>query len=212
MENFQTEEQQVEAIKSFWSSHGNSIIAGIVLGIAGYVGFNYYVDGQIAAEQQVSNKYEEINKLIAVNEDTYVAQAKKFVEENNGSNYAHLTTLNLAKIAADKKEWSQAETYLKQAVASAPSSTLTANANLRLARVQIQLAQYDAALATLALSFPESYKAQVAETKGDALLLKGDTDAARSAYQAAVDADGLTTSSSLQMKLDDLAQTVNLAQ
>lgn len=212
MENFQTEEQQVEAIKSFWSSHGNSIIAGIALGIAGYVGFNYYVDGQIAAEQQVSNKYEEINKLITVNEDTYVAQAKKFVEENNGSNYAHLTTLNLAKIAADKKEWSQAETYLKQAVASAPSSTLAANANLRLARVQIQLAQYDAALATLALTFPESYKAQVAETKGDALLLTGDNDAARSAYQAAVDADGLTTSSSLQMKLDDLAQTVNLAQ
>lgn len=35
MEQFATEEQQVEAIKRFWSEHGTSLIVGAVLGLAG---------------------------------------------------------------------------------------------------------------------------------------------------------------------------------
>ena len=37
MEIYQTEEQQVEAIKGYWEENGNMIIAGIVLFSFGYI-------------------------------------------------------------------------------------------------------------------------------------------------------------------------------
>ena len=43
MDVYQTEEQQVEAIKGFWKEYGIAVIAGLVLGFAGFIGFNYYL-------------------------------------------------------------------------------------------------------------------------------------------------------------------------
>jgi predicted negative regulator of RcsB-dependent stress response len=49
--------------------------------------------------------------------------------------------------------------------------------------------------------------AQSAELKGDIYIAQGNKDQARTAYQAAADAGGLTTNPLLQIKLDDLAVT-----
>ena len=76
--------------------------------------------------------------------------------------------------------------------------------------MQIQLAEYEQALATLAKPLPESFTASVEEIKGDTYLLQGKKELARNAYQAAIAADGLASSPALQMKLDDLATVVNL--
>ena len=42
MEQFATEEQQVEAIKRFWKEHGTAIIVGAALGLGGLWGWRYY--------------------------------------------------------------------------------------------------------------------------------------------------------------------------
>ena len=39
MEQFATEEQQVEAIKRFWKEHGTAIIVGAALGLGGLWGW-----------------------------------------------------------------------------------------------------------------------------------------------------------------------------
>ena len=39
MEIYNTEEQQVEAIKRFFREHGLSMVAGIVIGLGGLYGF-----------------------------------------------------------------------------------------------------------------------------------------------------------------------------
>ena len=57
METYQTEEQQVEAIKKFWQENGNYIISGLVLGFAGFIGFNYYKDNKLAQEEAVAAEY-----------------------------------------------------------------------------------------------------------------------------------------------------------
>ena len=57
MEQFATEEQQVEAIKRFWSEHGTSLIVGAVLGLAGLFGWQYYSDSQIAAKESASQAF-----------------------------------------------------------------------------------------------------------------------------------------------------------
>jgi len=121
-----------------------------------------------------------------------------------------LTALAMAKESASHKDWTLVQKQLTTAISAAPSEGIKAIASLRLARVQIQLEQYTEALATLNQSLPVSFTAAIEEIKGDAYLQQGKKDLARNAYQAAISADGLATSPSLQIKFDDLAQISTL--
>ena len=58
MEQFATEEQQVEAIKRFWSEHGTSLIVRCSTGISRLFGWQYYSDSQIAAKEAASQSYQ----------------------------------------------------------------------------------------------------------------------------------------------------------
>lgn len=210
MEIYQTEEQQVEAIKGYWEENGNMIIAGIVIGFAGFIGFNYYKDSKLTDELTISNNYQTLIESSATDKKTFSENAEKFINENSTTSYASLTALALAKEAASTQDWASAEAQLATAISSAPTDGIKGIATLRLARVQIQLEQYDKAFTTLEKSLPESFTASVEEIKGDIYLLQGKKELARNAYQVAIASDGLASSPSLQMKLDDLAIAVNL--
>jgi len=207
---YQTEEQQVEAIKGYWQENGNMIIAGIVLGFVGFIGFNYYKDNKLADEMAVSNRYLTLIENSASDKQAFSENAAKFLSENSTTSYASLTALALAKEAASTQNWAEAQSQLMAAIASAPTDGIKGIASLRLARVQIQLTQYEQAFATLAKPLPESFIGAVEEIKGDTYLLQGKKELARNSYQVAIAAGGLAGSPSLQMKLDDLATAVNL--
>jgi len=210
VEIYQTEEQQVEAIKSYWQQNGNTIIAGIVLGLAGFIGFNVYQDNKFEEELLVSDNYQTLIEQSGKDAKAFTANGEKFISENGDNSYVSLTALALAKEAATHKDWPQVQKQLTTAIESAPTDGIKAIASLRLARVQVQLEQYSDALATLNSNLPESFTAAIEEIKGDAYLQQGKKDLARSAYQAAIAADGIATSPSLQIKLDDLAQVTTL--
>jgi len=210
VEIYQTEEQQVDAIKSYWQQNGNTIIAGITLGFAGFIGFNLYQDNKLEQELSISDNYQVLIEQSVKDGKTFTAQAKAFIDENANSSYASLTALAMAKESASHKDWALVQKQLTIAITAAPSEGIKAIASLRLARVQVQLEQYTEALATLNKPLPASFTAAVEEIKGDAYLQQGKKDLARNAYQAAISADGLATSPSLQIKLDDLAQVSTL--
>ncbi len=210
MEIYQTEEQQVEAIKSYWQQNGNTIIAGIALGFAGFIGFNLYQDNKFEEELLVSDNYQTLIEQSGKDAKAFTENGEKFISENGNNSYVSLTALALAKESATHKDWPQVQKQLTTAIESAPTDGIKAIASLRLARVQVQLEQYSDALATLNNNLPESFTAAIEEIKGDAYLQQGKNDLARSAYQAAIAADGIATSPSLQIKLDDLAQVTTL--
>jgi predicted negative regulator of RcsB-dependent stress response len=210
VEVYQTEEQQVEAIKGYWEENGNMIVAGIVLGFAGFIGFNLYKDSKLEDELAVSDSYQALVEDNVKNKAAFNENAAKFINENTGTSYASLTSLALAKEAAINKDWQGAQEQLKSAIESAPSDGIKAIASLRLARLQVQLEQYEEALSTLSKPLPESFKAAIEEIKGDTYLLQDKKELARNAYQSAIASDGLASSPNLQMKLDDLATAVNL--
>jgi len=210
VEVYQTEEQQVDAIKDYWQKNGNTIIAGIALGFAGFIGFNFYQDSKLEQELSISDSYQALIEESTKDAEAFTANAQKFIDENANSSYVSLTALAMAKESASHKDWTLVQKQLTTAISAAPSEGIKAIASLRLARVQIQLEQYTEALATLNQSLPVSFTAAIEEIKGDAYLQQGKKDLARNAYQAAISADGLATSPSLQIKFDDLAQISTL--
>lgn len=210
MEIYQTEEQQVEAIKSYWAQNGNTIIAGIVLGFAGFIGFNLYQDNQLEKELTISDEYQALIEKSSKDSAVFNAEAEQFIADKGDNSYVALTALALAKEAAATSDWDKVQQYLNTAITKSPTQGIAAIASLRLARVQVQLEQYSEALATLNTTFPESFTAAIEEIRGDAYLQQGKKDLARNAYQAAIAADGLTTNPNLQIKLDDLAEVTSL--
>lgn len=210
MEIYETEEQQVDAIKSYWKKNGNAIIAGVVIGLGGFIGFNYYKDAQLEQELAVSDAYQTLVESAEANPDGIIASGEKFIAENKDSSYATLTALTLAKKAASHKDWPKVETFLNTAIETSKDVGIKAIATIRLARVQIQLDKVDAALVTLSATLPESFKSSVEEIKGDAYLLQDKADLARKSYQEAITATVGNANPLLQMKLDDLAESIIL--
>jgi len=202
---YQTEEQQVEAIKGFWKENGTAVIAGLALGFAGFIGFNFYKDAQLAEEVATSDAYQNMMENAGKDQDAFSESANKFITDNKDSSYASLTALALAKDAATHKDWSRVAEHLTTAIENATNPGVKAIASIRLARVQIQLEQYTEALATLSVTLPESFKGAIEEIKGDAYFKQGKAELARKSYQVALDVEGQTNNAALQMKLNDLA-------
>jgi predicted negative regulator of RcsB-dependent stress response len=207
----QTEEQQVESIKRFWSDNGNAIIAGLAIGFAGFIGLNYYNDHKLQQELNTSEAYQTMVEAATENSADFEAQGKAFIAENNASGYSMLTAIALAKKAAEKQDWVNVETYLTTAIEKSVDDGIKAIATVRLARVQLQLEKYEEALLTLTSELPTSFDANVEEIKGDIYFKQGKAELARNAYQAAIDGATEGANPALQMKLDDLAQVINLS-
>ena len=98
---------------------------------------------------------------------------EKFINENDKTSYAALSALALAKEEAKKENWQKSAEYLTSAVASAPNEGIKGIATVRLARVQVQQAEFEQALTTLATPLAEPFAAVAAEIKGDAFLKLG---------------------------------------
>lgn len=202
MEQFATEEQQVEAIKKFWKENGPAIVIGAVLGLGGLWGWRYYNEAQINAQEQASSQYE----LAVESVETDTASADKinaFISEHPESGYAVLAALQLAKEAVDGGNLDEAAKQLSFVIANAEEEGIAHVARIRLARVQIEQDKLDDALATLTSIEDEAFSAQVQELKGDVYVKQSLTDKARAAYSAALEDN--QGNYLLKMKLDNLA-------
>jgi len=202
MEIYSTEEQQAEAIKRFFRENGLSLALGVIVGLGGLYGWKAYNQNQITTAEQASDAYTKL-----VESDDVLASADAFISENKDTQYATLAAFVAAKEAVDAQNLDLANEKLSWIVTNVDNAQLKAIATTRLARVQIAQQQYDDALSTLNAPLPEAFNANVAELKGDIYTQQGNKEQARVAYQAAVDAGGLTSNPLLQIKLDDLAVT-----
>lgn len=202
MDIYSTEEQQAEAIKRFFRENGLSLALGVIVGLGGLYGWKAYNQNQITTAEQASDAYTTL-----VSGESVLSSADTFISENKDTNYATLAAFVAAKDAVEANDLDAASEKLSWIVSNVKNDELKAIAITRLARVQIAQQQYDEALTSLNASLPDAFSANVAELKGDIYTKQGDKKQARVAYQAAVDAGGLTSNPLLQIKLDDLAVT-----
>ena len=206
IEGYETEEQQVAAIKKWWSENGNMLIVGAVVGLAGLWGWRYYGESIISNQETASSEFAQVlAKFEADSTEQGAADMKTFVADNEGNNYATLASLLLAKEAVKENNFELAKTQLAHLLETNEYEPLMPVIKLRLARVQAELGEYDQAITTLDKITEEGFIVKANQSKGNVYLKQGDTNAARSAFQAAVDASVGRVDSILQLQLDDLA-------
>jgi predicted negative regulator of RcsB-dependent stress response len=209
IEGYETEEQQVDAIKQWWKDNGNTLMIGAVVGLAGLWGWRFYNDSVVEGQEKASQAYSDM--LVQFESQGAAADldnVQAFITENGDSNYAVLASLLLAKEAVVQKDFALAKTQLVQLQGQNKYAPLNALINLRLARVEVELGQLTDALSTLALITEAGFMAKAEQIKGTVYLQQGDVNNARIAFQSAIDASKGRVDPILQLQFDDIAIAV----
>lgn len=194
------EEQEINEIKAWWKENYKTLIASIVLALAGSFGWNYWQSYQAAKIQQTSFAY---SKAMYASQDQS-QQIEKFVKDHEKTSYAVFALLESAKSAVEKQDFVKAESLLKQALSQSSDEVLSAVSALRLAAVQFQQQNFDAALQTLEQVKSQSWEGQKHILVGDILLAKGDQNAAKMSYEKALPLASTLEKQWLQVRLNNL--------
>jgi predicted negative regulator of RcsB-dependent stress response len=130
--------------------------------------------------------YEKLTQSLAANDPKGAREAgAMLIDQYKSTAYAPRAALLLAKLNVEGKDLKSAQTQLEWAVANSKEPAVKDLARLRLAGVQLDQQQYDAALKTLASSHSDAFAFRFHDLKGDVLLAQGKQADARAAYQAA---------------------------
>lgn len=198
------EEQEINEIKSWWSENYKTIIAVVVLSLAGSWGWRYWQSYQIGKAQELSAQYDQIilsNQAI----DLKNIEIDAFAKNNSKTAYAALALLEKAKLATEVKDYKLAAAALQQAISEAPDEIFSSLAAMRLANVQMQLKDMDNALATLNNQVKDvSLESRKLLLIGDIQAAKGDKTAAKASYEQARKTASPLEQEWLQVRLNNL--------
>jgi len=204
VELYDSEEQQVEAIKDWWKENGKAVIFGAVIGLGGLFGWRYYQDSVVEAREAASESYTSVISALDTKGVDAQSDIQAFIDANKDAEYSVLAAMQLAKAQVQAGDLAAALEQLEWAKSATKDAALAPLLTYRVARIKAEQGEFDAALTDLEAMTDESWKGRVAELRGDISLSKGDTDAAYSAYSEAQQA--ADASQTLQIKLDDLAK------
>lgn len=206
---FETEEQQVEALKKWWKENGKQIIFGAIIGFGLIIGWRYYLDYSMTQKAEASALFEqviqnEVDSKLSVDKSVIFEKIKK-----NYSSTAYLSSagLVLAKAHYEAGEKQKAIDVLDEVIANKSQNVLVLVAMERKARILIDLGEANAALAVLSKDVANDFQAIFEELRGDAYLTKGDIESAKIAYDKALLLNSSGDNALLQMKRDDLGES-----
>lgn len=205
----ETDQEQIEELKKWWHENGRTVVAGLVLGLGGVFGWTTWQSYQASQAELSSRLYTQIvNSAASENHAQAIHQTDALIEEFPDSAYAALSALVGARSAHASANPDDAQRLLQWTVDNAGEPEIADVARLRLARLQLDAGQHDAALRSIDAVTSEGFRGVAGEIRGDVLLARGDPEAARREYETVLERDDLPSSMRLRvrMKLDDLGQ------
>jgi predicted negative regulator of RcsB-dependent stress response len=203
---YDSDDEQVEALKKWWNENGRSIVVGAVLGLGAVFGWQAWTQHQEQVASQASLRYEKMSQAIqAGNVESVLKQGEKIITEWPESSYAVFASLDMAKIQLGQGDSTAAKKQYEWVLANSGDASLKQMARLRLARILLSENSIDKAEAVAAKADKDSYNGEFAALRGDIARAKQDYAAARNAYLEALNGD-VGNRRMIQMKLDDLAK------
>jgi predicted negative regulator of RcsB-dependent stress response len=199
MKNFieigRTEDEQEQQVKNWLKENIPQIVAGIVLGLGGIWGIDYYKSYQ--TQQSVEARLLYLN----ANPNAF----EKLNTDYKDSGYSQQAILMQAKTATEDKNYSLALQKLATLIDN--ENTLIANiANMRMASVQLEMGDYEKAIATLDSKTSGEFNGLYNQLKGDIYVASEQIEKAREHYKIALEQISADSKihSLINIKLSDL--------
>ena len=193
MDQYRTDEQQVEALRRWWDENGRSTIVAIVITLGAGFGWQSWKASEQQQRENASDLYQAMLQAVGSGESSEerrlagVDLAETIKSDYSGSTYAQFAALHLAAMAVNNNDLAEAQAQLRWVLGKADKGSDAAYvAQLRLARVLASSGDAEQALAILTGTGAGSYQAPYAVARGDILLAMGRNEEAREAYTTAL--------------------------
>jgi len=199
------EQEQLATLKAIWKQYGNLITWLLIIALSTYAAWTQWNNYQSNQSGQASQLYEEMQKSVSAKDNVKVQRAANDLKDKFAStSYASMSALIAAKSAFDANDLKAAKLQLQWLIDSSKNEDYKALAKIRLASIALDEKNYDAALAQLSGEFPVELQSEVSDRKGDIFIAQSNLEAARKAYQAAIDkmTDKSPARQLVQIKLD----------
>jgi predicted negative regulator of RcsB-dependent stress response len=209
MEEFESEDQQIEAIKKWWKENGASLLLGLGIGVGALLGWREYLAYQTDHSAQASDLYQAVQTQVAQNrlDDAHINKADMIRNEYSDTPYAALVSMAQARHEFENGNIDDALMHLRWASENTTEPDVQHVAKLRLARILIAQKKYDEAETVLLADHPAAFTAGYEELKGDLYVAKGEIAQARVAYDKAINATDGNASRWLRLKRQDLGSS-----
>ena len=118
MAEFETEEQQVEALKQWWAENGRAVMLGIGLGLALIFGFRGWQGYQESVSQDASSAYTNVLESLEQDDEgeKFLGLVSEIRDDHGSSPYAAMASLAEARYQVEKNQLSEAEKALRWAI------------------------------------------------------------------------------------------------
>ena len=180
------EQEQLDAIKSFWKTYGNLITWALVAALAVYAGLNGWKWYQRDQSAKAAAMFGELDQAVQAGDAQRSGQIFNDLKERYPRTvYAEQGGLLAARVQFDRGQTDAAKASLTWVAEHAGEDEYKTVAHLRLAGLLLQAKDYDAALKQLDAAKAPTFQALVADRRGDVLLAQGKPAEAVAAYQAA---------------------------
>lgn len=183
------EQEQLDALKSFWNQYGNLITWTLVVALGGFAAWNGWNWYQRDQGVKAGALFEELDRAATVGDADKTARAFKDMQDRFPKTaLVQQGGLTAAKLQVAKGQADAAKATLAWVATNGSEEELRTVARLRLAAVQADAKQFDDAIKTLdaidAAKSP-SFAALIADRRGDILLAQGKKPEAAAAWQSA---------------------------
>lgn len=180
------EQEQIAALRGWWKQYGGwatGLLLAIAMGWLGWYGWQTYQKTQNA---EASRVFLVLQQASAQQNTSQVKQAAgELVNQYPRSQFAALGALLAATTLESAGDPKSAEAQLVW-VADNGKDAVRGVARLRLAGIQMDQKDYDAALKTLSETAPAGFAARFDAARGDVYVAQGKLTEARASYDAAL--------------------------
>ena len=193
----ETDEEQIEAIKTWWTENGKALLFSLVL-VLGSVSFYRVWQGQVVEDAEKASALYESMTLVMVGEEIKTLSAETIESTRSIGNrlkidhpdtiYAFLGALHMAKLGVETGDLESAETELRWMLENDADAALQLIVRMRLASIIAAQGRLEDAL--LLVSEEQNLTGHASswyELRGDIFYQLNDIDKARESYQKAID-------------------------
>ncbi|MFP5409416.1 MAG: YfgM family protein [Gammaproteobacteria bacterium] len=180
------EQERLDELKAWWKRWGNLVLIALAVVIAAAAGWRYWQNRVVTQSLEAATVYERLTESMQAGDAKAAKEAGTLlIDQYKDTAYAPRAALLLARVDVAARDLKGAQARLEWAADQAKEPALRDQARIRLAGVQLDQQQYDAALKTLSATHSDAYAFRFLDLKGDVLLAQGKPGEARAAYEAA---------------------------
>ncbi len=209
MDTYETEEQQVEAIKKWWQDNYKMVIGLTVIGLGSIAGIQQWKQHKQLEAMTASMEYDHILQLVSESSPQPIEQqVDSLIKEYSAYPYAALSAMLEARKWVDEGKLAEAETQYQWVIDNSNSTSLKHIARIHLATLMMSQGKNEQALGILDVE-QGSFKPNYLEVKGDILVALNRINEARAAYDQAIQAYAAIGANAqiLKIKRNDLGNS-----